>query len=294
MPLGDLQKRNFTINRLADDGETILHKYPYNTLPLLKSHLHPKFVIYNAGIKLSKLLRVKNPTVRDPEVEAVYDNYPADDLNAIIMLHEAWTRSPSLPDGALEDPTYVLPNTMLVRKDSSDDGGDGGDGVRDGGRADDSDYVCSDGDGDGLQQQPPLRTRSVTAKQTESGRADGLCYRQNEIVSAEPGRAAAEQGRDPQHVGAGRGARRGAGRGARRGTGEDTAGKRRKVTKRKVFSESSAHNQQFLSEATLNSFDRHFGVAGWTGDSIRQWSSATKKRCSRRHLRNIHFLRPRI
>ena len=32
-----------------------VHSPPFNTLPLLESHIHPKFVIYDAGFKLMGL-----------------------------------------------------------------------------------------------------------------------------------------------------------------------------------------------------------------------------------------------
>ena len=34
-----------------------IHLYPFDTLPLLESHLHPKFIIFDTGNKLRELGR---------------------------------------------------------------------------------------------------------------------------------------------------------------------------------------------------------------------------------------------
>lgn len=53
----------------------------------------------------------------------------------------------------------------------------------------------------------------------------------------------------------------------------------RKASKRKVLSlsESSNHNQSFLSEATLFNFNQQIGEAAWTDDRIHQWSKRSKR-----------------
>lgn len=256
MPLRDVEEKHLTITRQDDDRKTnINHTYPYDTLPRLISHLQPKFVIFDAGSKLSTLLK---KGFSNPELQKVVHNHPDIDLNAIITLYDAWTRP--IPDLALKDESYVDSNTLLlpVRKLYKDGNGlpEVGDGDSDDHHnSEDNNYVgrgMLTGNGDGLLRP---RTRSVAAAEqaapaesghdhaTESGRGDGWSIRP---------KAAGEK--------------------------DDGAAKQKvpAVKRRKVFSE-LPHNQ-VLSEATLYSIDDYFGVAAWTGDRIHQWSSLTKKR----------------
>ena len=39
----------------APDDNFITYRYPFQTLPLLESHLHPNFIIFNAGCKVDSL-----------------------------------------------------------------------------------------------------------------------------------------------------------------------------------------------------------------------------------------------
>lgn len=87
------------------------HVYPFNTLPLLMSHLHPKYAIFEAGRKLANLSTTcAQQLVRD---------YPS--LGLAMTLHDAWTRRP--PSSAERDSSYI--------DDDSDDGDGDGDGDSD-------------------------------------------------------------------------------------------------------------------------------------------------------------------
>jgi hypothetical protein len=272
VPLRDLEEKRFMITRNDDDWNTISYRYPYNELPRLESHLQPKFVIFDAGSKLNKLLRV----LKKREYQKITDNHPDIDLETVIMLYDAWTRE--LPDFALNDESYVDPNDISppAREYGGGSSGDGGDDPED------RDYVANgtnSGRGDEARFRP--RTRSIAAaehdgndddaehddngqdNQIESVRGDGLGLRRAGAKTRNTP-TAKQDGSD--HLA---------------GTQKPIAAKQKAqapAKKRKVFSDSSVHNQQLLSEATLSSFNRHFGVAPWTGDRIRQWSSFTKKR----------------
>ena len=54
MPISVGLKKKLIV-RQNDDGEFIdYHKYPFDTLPKIQTHLHPKFVIFDAGKKWKK------------------------------------------------------------------------------------------------------------------------------------------------------------------------------------------------------------------------------------------------
>lgn len=65
-----------------------IHTHPFNTLPLLKSHLHPKYVIFDAGRKLGVLAKSDTHFVN----------------KTILAEYGAWKRE--LPDITQEDPSY--------------------------------------------------------------------------------------------------------------------------------------------------------------------------------------------
>lgn len=100
-----------------------IHSYPFDTLPLLESHLQPKFVIYNAGEKLAVL--------GHRLYDKLIDSFPglSSSFSLILSLYAAWTLPP--PDDAGEDSSYV----------SADDDDDGDDGDGDSDDDDDLDYT---------------------------------------------------------------------------------------------------------------------------------------------------------
>ena len=86
-------------------------RYPYHTLPRLKSQLHPKFAIFNAGIKLAELRGNLD------KLGKIFKEYPS--LVKVEKLYNAWIQK--IPDDALNNRSYVDPDEELVS--SSDDGG---------------------------------------------------------------------------------------------------------------------------------------------------------------------------
>jgi hypothetical protein len=94
-------------NTTPSNRDFITHVYPFKTLPLLKSHLHPKYAIVNAGRKMQTLETVAH-------IQALVAEYPS--LSQINHLYSAWLRRP--PPHSKNDPTYNPP----------DDGGDDDDG----------------------------------------------------------------------------------------------------------------------------------------------------------------------
>src|SRR6266446_1051834 len=73
----------------------IVHTHPFETLPPLKSHLHPKFVIFNCGRKLG--------TLSSPLYDKIMKDFPIfDDID---FVYRAWAAPPEYTD----DPTYSAP-----------------------------------------------------------------------------------------------------------------------------------------------------------------------------------------
>lgn len=94
----------------AEGVECIAHTYPFNTFPIFESHLHPKFVIFNAGRKLNFLqIRVQN---------LVNESVDSASLNSVMKLYDAWLRPP--PD--VKDESYDAPvDECTTDEDDSDD-----------------------------------------------------------------------------------------------------------------------------------------------------------------------------
>lgn len=154
------------VNRVNDcklwneDGTNLqtAYTYPYRAFPELKSHLHPKFVIFDAGKKLEKLMGISDNPPVVMEILNVLPSRPAT-ISNIVKLYSAWIRN--IPQDALDDISYVDPNEELVSE--LEDGSDGGDG-------DDSE----DGDYKGYDSRTKSRrgngkilcriTRSISAK----------------------------------------------------------------------------------------------------------------------------------
>jgi len=77
-----------------------IHVYPFDSLPLLESHIHPKYVIFDAGSKLA-----------DSEqnlIQKLVDVFPSLQFSSIMALYSAWIRPP--PAKAQEDPLYNVPD----------------------------------------------------------------------------------------------------------------------------------------------------------------------------------------
>ena len=97
----------------VSDANSTIHMCPFDTLPQLESHIHPKFVIVNAGAKLVKLATV--------DVLKLVEDFPR--LSSIITLYNAWTRE--LAEKELKDPSFDPDfNVNDNDGDGDDSGGD--------------------------------------------------------------------------------------------------------------------------------------------------------------------------
>ena len=145
----------------------VVHTYPYSSLPTLESHVHPKFIIFDAGRKLRTLM-IENSDV----LKNVIDHYPS--LSKVQNLYRAWIQEP--PKISLKDKTYINPEFELVYDPEYEDTSGDDPEYKDISGDDldepiDSDYGVNDdqtlpGRGDGLYLRP--RTRSVAAAEEAS------------------------------------------------------------------------------------------------------------------------------
>ena len=123
MPL-DEGWEEFMITRWTSKDETPTnHMYPFDTLPLLESHLHPKFVIFNSGKKLKGLLDYDKYT-------KLLEQFPL--LGQVEEVYMAWLDDLPIEE---DDASYNL-NAPV---DSDDDYDDSDDVIVDDPR--DNDYV---------------------------------------------------------------------------------------------------------------------------------------------------------
>jgi hypothetical protein len=90
------------------------HFYPFDNMPLLESHIHPKFVIYDCGSKLAEQ--------GDGLFEAkIVKDFPS--LSMVQALYAAWVLK-SLPPFAKTDPSYgydAPPATFEYENHDGDD-----------------------------------------------------------------------------------------------------------------------------------------------------------------------------
>lgn len=84
------------------------HFYPFDTLPLFESHLHPKFAIYNAAKKLDDF--------SSDHYLQLLEDYPQ--LSSIQILYNAWKRRPK--EDELDNPSF-LPPQVDDNEDEDDD-----------------------------------------------------------------------------------------------------------------------------------------------------------------------------
>jgi hypothetical protein len=153
----DVDNVQFSRRHAKDAKTSTTYSYPYDNLPKLKSHLHPRFAIFDAGRKLRKLGE------QSPEdLEKVLKNNSG--LEKIIMLYNAWIRPP--PTHSQANVSYYDPNQYLEYISEEDD--NGGNGEEDGNGKDDPEdsefdegrtYRTKLGRGDGWV----LRSRSLVA-----------------------------------------------------------------------------------------------------------------------------------
>ena len=95
-----------------------VHVYPCKTLPIIKSHLHPKFAIVNAGEKMYKLLGTNLE-----DAKRVLLDFPI--LKVVMDVYTAWTRvsEEDLSNKSFNDPP-VSPLDLIGGDSPSDDNND--------------------------------------------------------------------------------------------------------------------------------------------------------------------------
>jgi hypothetical protein len=98
---------------LPEDVE--VHTYPYEKLLILQSHLHPKFVLIDAGRKVFDLKT-------DP-INKIFEDFPI--TRKVVDLYQAWTR-PITDNDVGNDPSYNPPKNDPPKNgyDNVDDGND--------------------------------------------------------------------------------------------------------------------------------------------------------------------------
>lgn len=100
-------------NNPDDDGSALkatdftFYAYPYENFPVIISHVHPRYVIYNAGQKISRNCRT------------YLEEYPslALDILGVKDTYEAWTSAPKYNDPFFE--TAVAPQDVDIDSDSN-------------------------------------------------------------------------------------------------------------------------------------------------------------------------------
>ena len=241
MPLPAIIDDKMDINR-GIAGEQVHHVYPYSTLPDLKSHLHPKFAIFDAGKKLDKLYK------QDSRSNPVYGKFLEDYPNAqkTLQLYLAWIGP--LPENALEDKTYYdLEEFDLINGPELQN-------IHDDLKFQDNDDNDSD-----YEEGRSKRTRTVAWR----GGVGPFIVRRTQNAESEQARI-----RPRTRSMAGNG----------KGQGGEISPQKAPVKKRKVLSASFTRNQHLLSEATLSRINQQRGEAAWTAERIRQWSLGKKRR----------------
>jgi hypothetical protein len=128
-----------------------MYMYPYNNLPRLISHIHPKFVIFNAGEKLT------SSNLSIDQARTLVDDNPG--IGKMLNLYSAWIRPP--PKGYESNESYEDPKVVLVPVEDSIDSS-----VDDPEDPEDTDYKCrtyrtKSGRGDGFR--PHTRSVAVVA-----------------------------------------------------------------------------------------------------------------------------------
>jgi hypothetical protein len=148
--------RQRDVREIGEDASDVItaHGHPYKTLPNLKSHLHPKFAIFDAGRKMKDLSQQSKIPL--PELRKLLSDYPA--LTMIQELYNAWTQK--IPADALEELSYVNVSNVEVFSPYDDNDGD-------------TNYYGRIAHGDGHSNRP--RTRSLAAAdRNENAREDGI------------------------------------------------------------------------------------------------------------------------
>ena len=103
-------------NRKSNSDQTyVCHSHPFTSLPYLKSHIRPQFVIFNAGLKLLKAVDQKRvldqqTALEQQQIETLVDDSP--DLTFVMDLYNAWVWE--RPKGFEKELSYISPDDVDV------------------------------------------------------------------------------------------------------------------------------------------------------------------------------------
>ncbi|EKM78401.1 hypothetical protein AGABI1DRAFT_114689 [Agaricus bisporus var. burnettii JB137-S8] len=91
IPLGDSMKQNRILRQNEhapppNKDQFTIHFYPFDTLPPIRSHLHPKFVIFELGRKFHELVEKDSAAAN-----AAVSSYPI--LDRVHRIYAAWSHS---------------------------------------------------------------------------------------------------------------------------------------------------------------------------------------------------------
>jgi hypothetical protein len=140
-----------------------LHTYPFDSIPLIESHLHPNFVIFDAGEKLRNLEPENYNTLSQtfPALKNCFQN--------LEQLYQAWTRP--LSPKQLQELKVHIPSNDDKRYDDDGDGEDDGEDEGDGDDGHDEDYD------DRARPRPKRKAPSVKAPTNRKRRNPGATRR---------------------------------------------------------------------------------------------------------------------
>lgn len=121
-----IPRQNEVENNVQPSDVTV-HFYPFQTLPLLESHLHPQFVIFEAGRKLAALkdligslmvISQEASTALERLVSGLRAQWPA--VKQIERIYQAWTQKLDL-GYILADPEFNPPPVDAVDNGNAKD-----------------------------------------------------------------------------------------------------------------------------------------------------------------------------
>lgn len=117
--------RQNSLGPAVQPTDVTVHLYPFQTLPLLESHVHPKFIIFEAGRRMeglqnliSSLTPISQEATRSVErlVNGLRTQWPA--IERIERIYHAWVQRLDL-SYILADPTFNPPTLADPENDAS-------------------------------------------------------------------------------------------------------------------------------------------------------------------------------
>ncbi|PPR01854.1 hypothetical protein CVT24_001742 [Panaeolus cyanescens] len=106
-PIQDMEDIYLARQSTDNSQEVTIHEYPFETFPVLTSHVHPKYVILHLGVILCSGLE-RSARRR------ILEKYPW--LELVESLYLRWVAY--LPEDADQDPTYVIPHHLQDSQES--------------------------------------------------------------------------------------------------------------------------------------------------------------------------------